>query len=99
MFSIHHNPCNYCYTTWKPYGYWCDWSCSTCTGCFVNGTKVILSDGSKLNIEEVELFRWAFDTDENMVSEGFFVGDVQEIEVETLIQIKFEDGLVIKTTL
>lgn len=100
LFSIHHNPCNYCYTTWAPCGnYWCDWSCSTCTGCFVAGTKVILSDGSKLNIEEVEPGQMVktFDTDENVVSEGF-VGDVQEIEVETLIQIKFEDGLVIKTT-
>ena len=65
-----------------------------------SGTKkVILSDGSKLNIEEVEPVQMVktFDTDENVVSEGF-VGDVQEIEVETLIQIKFEDGLVIKTT-
>ena len=27
LFSIHHNPCNYCYTTWAPCGnYWCDWS-------------------------------------------------------------------------
>lgn len=101
LFSIHHNACNYCYTTWAPCGnYWCDNNCSTCYGgCFVAGTKVILSDGSEMNIEEIEPGQMVktFDTDENVVSEGF-VGDIQEKQVETLVKITFDSGLVIKTT-
>lgn len=102
LFSIHHNACNYCYTTWAPCGnYWCDNNCSTCFGggCFVAGTKVITADGSEINIEDVEPGQMikTFDTEENVVSEGF-VGDIQEIEADSLVEITFEDGLVLKVT-
>ncbi len=101
LFSIHHNPCNYCYTTWAPCGnYWCDNNCSTCTsGCFIAGTKVILSDGSEMNIEEIEPGQMVktFDTEENIVSEGF-VGDIVKLEQDVLIKITLDNDHVITTT-
>ena len=101
LFSIHHNACNYCYTTWAPCGnYWCDNNCSTCTGgCFIAGTKVTLSDGSQMNIEDIEPGQMVktFDTDENIVSEGF-VGDIVELQQDKLVKITLSNDHVITTT-
>ena len=100
LFSIHHNMCNYCYTTWAPCGnYYCDNNCSTCGGCFIAGTKVTLADGSEMNIEEIEPGQMVktFDTDELVVSEGF-VGDVQEITQNKLVKITLSNDHVITTT-
>lgn len=101
LFSIHHNACNYCYTTWAPCGnYWCDNNCSTCYGgCFIAGTKVTLSDGSQMNIEDIEPGQLVktFDTDENIVSEGF-VGDIVELQQDKLVKITLSNDHVITTT-
>lgn len=67
--------------------------------CFVEGTQIAMQDGTTKNIEDIKsgdvVLSWDVVTNEKI---GGIVSNVSVRDVDSVIEIKFEDGTIITTT-